>query len=96
MVEYWKKLEHVKYQANCRECKRIIRVGQTAWWLKNWGLLHPNCGLGSKRFVSSTPAVVHQIEHVIYAAESSEKNPFENILEHNQVFHDAKKWRDSK
>ena len=89
MVEYWKKLEHVKYQANCRDCKRIISVGQTAWWLKNWGLLHPNCGLGSKRFVLSTP-------DVIYATGSSEKNPFENILEHNQVFHDAKKWRDSK
>ena len=89
MPSYWKKLEHVKFPANCRSCKRIIRVGQPAWWLPNLGLLHPNCELGSKRFVLSTP-------DVIYATGSSEKNPFENILEHNQVFHDAKKWRDSK
>ena len=86
MAEHWKKLEHVKFEANCRDCKHLIRIGQTAWWLKNWGLLHPNCGLGSKRFVLS-PVYTNNPSH--------DANPFEKIHEHTPDFHAAKLWRDS-
>ena len=86
MPSYWKKLEHVKYQANCRDCKRIISVGQTAWWLKNLGLLHPGCGLGSKRFVLSP----------IYKNNPTyDGNPFENSGYDKEKIDAAKDFRES-
>ena len=72
-------------------------VGQPAYWLKNYGLLHLSCGLGSGLGGGGRSAADGGGPdiHVRHGTGLSERDPFENILEHNQVFHDAKKWRDS-
>ena len=86
MADGWKKLESVQYEAPCIDCKKMIHRGETAQWLKGIGLLHPKCSLGSK-----------PISYVTYPKNAaSDKNPFENILEHTSTYYAAKEWRVSR
>ena len=86
MTNFWRKLERVKYADKCLDCKRLIKAGQSAWWLKGYGILHDDCGLGSKRFVLSP----------VYTDNPTyDGNPFKNINKHLPVFYDAKEFRES-
>ena len=85
MADNWRPLGSVRFPAECLKCKKIIDRGETAQWLKGIGLLHPRCGLGSK-----------PTSYTIYPKNAaSDKNPFENILEHKPEFYAAKELRAS-
>jgi hypothetical protein len=86
MSENWKKLEHIMYESKCLWCKRLIRIGQPAWWLKNLGLLHDSCGLGSNRF-SLSPVYKNNPTY--------EGNPFENSGYDKEKIDAAKDFRES-
>ena len=45
MPDHWRKLERVKFASKCLDCKRLIKAGQTAWWLKGYGTIHRDCGV---------------------------------------------------
>ena len=85
MAYNWILLGSVRFPAECLKCKKMIHRGETAQWLKGRGLLHPRCGLGSKS-ISYT---------IIPKNAASDKNPFENILEHKPEFYAAKEMRAS-
>ena len=86
MAFYWIPLGSVRFPSECLECKKMIHRGETAQWLKGRGLLHPECGLGSK-----------PISYGIYPKNAaSDKNPFEKILEHTPTYYAAKEWRVSR
>ena len=86
MPNYWRQLPRVKYAKECLVCKRLIKVGQPAWWLKGHGIEHPTCGLDSKRFVLS-PVYTNNPTY--------DGNPFKNTNKHLPVFYDAKEFRES-
>ena len=86
MADNWILLGSVWFPAECLKCKKMIHRGETAQWLKGRGLLHPRCGLGSKpSFFVNIPKDA-----------ASDKNPFENILEHTPTYYAAKEWRVSR
>ena len=85
MADNWILLGSVRFPAECLKGKKMIHRGETAQWLKGIGLLHPKCSLGSK-----------PISYVTYPKNAaSDKNPFENILEHTSTYYAAKEWRAS-
>ena len=88
MADGWKKLESVQYEAPCIDCKKMIHHGETAWWLKTQGLLHPGCGLGSKPIFDLLPIYT---ENPTY-----DGNPFATIHEHTPTFYAAKEERASR
>jgi len=81
MPNYWRQLPRVKYARECLVCKRLIKVGQPAWWLKGHGIEHPSCGSPSGFVIVPPP--------------DYDRNPFENINKHLPVFYDAKEFRES-
>ena len=87
MAYKWIKLEHVMFPNNCLFCKKMINHDETAFWLKGYGLMHPNCGLGSK--------LVSKLLSIYTEDPTYDRNPFEHILEHGENFYAAKEWRDS-
>ena len=87
MAYTWKKLGCVLFPDECLSCKKIIHRGETAFWLKTRGIMHPECGTGSK-------PIFHLLS--IYTENPTyDKNPFENILEHKPEFYAAKEMRAS-
>ena len=89
MADNWIKLGQVRFPAECLYCKKMIYRGETAWWLKSQGILHPECGTGPKP-ISKRFNVQMYTENPAY-----DKNPFENIHEHTPQYYAAKRWRDS-
>ena len=86
MAYNWILLGSVRFPAECLKCKKMIHRGETAQWLKGRGLLHPRCGLGSKpSFFVNIPKDA-----------ASDKNPFENSLEHGPEYWAAKEERVSR
>ncbi len=83
-------LGHVRFPGKCLSCKKMIYRGETAWWLKSQGILHPECGTGPKP-ISKRFNVQMYTENPAY-----DKNPFENILEHTPEFYTAKEERVSR
>ena len=88
IMEGWIKLGNVQFPDKCLDCKKMIYRGETAFWLKGYGLMHPNCGLGSK-LVSKLLSIY--TENPIY-----DVNPFANIHEHTPTFYAAKEERASR
>ena len=89
MAYSWKLLPHIQYPDYCLDpkCKLLIKVGEPAWWMKYRGIMHPNCGLGSKPGFTL---------HPIYKENPTyDGNPFENIHKHLPEFFNAKEWRAS-
>ena len=89
MADNWIKLGQVRFPDKCLYCKKMIYRGETAWWLKSQGILHPECGTGPKPF-SKRFNVQMYTENPAY-----DKNPFENILEHGPEYWAAKELRAS-
>ena len=93
MADGWQKLESVQYEVPCIDCKKMIHRGETAFWLKSQGLLHPKCGTGSKP-ISKRISKRFNV-HVYTENPAYDKNPFEDILEHKPEFYAAKELRAS-
>ena len=93
MAYTWKKLGCVLFPDECLSCKKMIYRGETAWWLKSQGILHPKCGTGSKP-ISKRISKRFNV-HVYTENPTYDKNPFENILEHKPEFYAAKEMRAS-
>ena len=85
MSENWRCIT-VRFESKCLDCKRLIKKDQSAWWLKNLGLLHSGCGLGSKQFILSS----------IYTNNPTyDGNPFENSGYDKEKIDAAKDFRES-
>ena len=87
MAYTWKKLGYVLFPDECLYCKKMINRGETAFWLKTRGIMHPKCGLGSKP--------IFRLLSIYTENPTYDKNPFENILGHTPGFYAAKEWRAS-
>ena len=94
MADNWKKLGYVQFPDKCLYCKKMIYRGETAWWLKSQGILHPECGTGSKA-ISKRISKRFNV-HVYTENPAYDKNPFENIHEHTPTSYAAKEWRTSR
>ena len=90
MAYYWRKLGYVRFPDKCLYCKKMIYRGETAWWLKSQGILHPECGTGSKPFSKRSEFCIYT-ENPAY-----DKNPFEKIHEHTPAYYAAKELRVSR
>mgnify|MGYP001334606487 FL=1 len=90
MADNWIKLGQVRFPDKCLYCKKMIYRGETAWWLKSQGILHPECGTGPKPFSKRFNVQIYT-ENPAY-----DKDPFENIHEHTPTFYAAKEWRTSR
>ena len=86
MAYNWIFLVYAKYSSKCLSCHILIKEGESAWWLKNMGLMHKHCGLGSKSKLLPS----------IYVEEPDyDKNMYDNYHKHNPEFYAAKKLRES-
>ena len=88
MAYTWKKLGYVLFPDECLYCKKMINRGETAFWLKTRGIMHPKCGLGSKPIFDLLPIYT---ENPTY-----DGNPFATIHEHTPTFYAAKEERASR